>query len=44
MFVLAAVRMAHGLLEIAAFVVKQLVQNEGTIEVVHDFAVSARTF
>jgi hypothetical protein len=36
--------MAHGRLEFAAFVVKQLVQNEGTVEVVHDFAVFARTF
>jgi hypothetical protein len=36
--------MAHDLLEIAAFVVKHLVQNEGTVEVVHDFAVSSRIF
>jgi hypothetical protein len=35
--------MAHDPFEFAAFVVKQLVQNEGTVEVVHDFAVSART-
>jgi hypothetical protein len=36
--------MEHDHLEFAAFVVKQLVQNEGTVEVVHDFAVSAPTF
>ena len=35
--------MAHELFEFAAFVVKHLVQNEGTVEVVHDFAVSPRT-